>query len=69
MNEKQIVRINFFLDQKHWATRFLYNVPRVGDELRFSGDLFFKVQRIVWPMDEEKNRHERCNIEIAEVDS
>ena len=61
------VRIHFFVDGDHWASRFLYHVPRVGDEVRFNEDEYFTVKRLVWPMDEEDNRHERCNIEIVKT--
>ena len=31
------------------------NVPRVGDELRFQRDKFFRVTRVIWVYDESDN--------------
>lgn len=46
MEEKQKVRVHFILDQAHWASRFLYNIPRVGDEVRFNNDSFLKLKAL-----------------------
>ena len=67
MSETGKVQVHFFVDGEHWATRHLYNVPRVGDETRFNDDKYFTVKRLIWPMDEDHCRHERCNIELIKA--
>lgn len=42
--------------------------PRVGDELRFAEELFYKVVRLVWIYDEPEAQFSRLNIEIENVD-
>jgi len=42
----------------------IYFAPRVGDELRFIGDRFYKVTRLVWVYDEPEAHFSRLNIEI-----
>ena len=67
MQEVKKVKVHFFVDDKCWAARFIYHVPRVGDEVRFHGDKYFTVKMLVWPMDEEECPHERCNIVLEKV--
>lgn len=41
--------------------------PSVGDELRFYGDKFYKVVRLVFIYDEPEAQFSRLNIEIIEA--
>lgn len=41
--------------------------PRVGDELRFAEERYFKVVRLVWVYDEPEAEFSRLNIEIVEA--
>lgn len=41
--------------------------PRVGDELRFAGEKYFTVVRLVWVYDEPEAQFSRLNIEIKEA--
>ena len=47
------------------------HIPRVGDELRFEGDKFFRVTRIVWVYDESDNWWDgaRANIGMETIDN
>ncbi len=59
-----MVKLHFIDPSKEsslFATRMLEHVPRVGDELRFSEFIFFRVKRVVWCYDEG---YERANVEI-----
>ena len=67
MDKTGKVKIHFFVDNEYWACRYLFHVPRAGDEVRFHDEKYFTVKRLIWPMDEESNRHERCNIELIEA--
>ena len=67
MQEVKKVKIHFFVNGKRWAVRFLCRIPKIGDKVRFSGDKYFTVKMLVWPMDEEECLHERCNIVLEKV--
>ena len=41
--------------------------PRVGDELRFAGERYFTVIRLVWVYDEPEAEFSRLNIGIVEA--
>lgn len=41
--------------------------PRVGDELRFAGERYYTVVRLVWIYDEPEAQFSRLNIEIKEA--
>lgn len=41
--------------------------PRVGDELRFAGEKYFTVTRLVWVYDEPEAKFTRLNIGIKEA--
>lgn len=41
--------------------------PSVGDELRFVGDRFYTVTRLVWIYDEPEAEFSRLNIGISEA--
>lgn len=45
-----------------FARRLVTTVPRVGDELRFTGDRYFKVTLVVWVYDEPDCSYERVNV-------
>ncbi|WP_305821360.1 hypothetical protein [Massilia brevitalea] len=56
----------------HGERGLLYRVliafaPRVGDELRFPGEKYFSVVRLVWVYDEPEAKFARLNVEIKEV--
>ena len=67
MTQTGNIQIHFFVKDEKFAVRVVRNAPRVGDEVRFSDERYFKVNRLVWAYDEE-NRHERVNIELVNVD-
>lgn len=49
-----------------FSRNVVQHTPRVGDELRFSGERYFIVKRVVWCYDEPKDGldRERANVEI-----
>jgi len=61
------VKIHFFCNNQHLYSQSTYHVPRVGDELRFLGEKFYAVKRIVWAYDETNIDSDRVNIEIVKV--
>jgi len=61
-----MIRIHFFLKQKQIADRTVARAPHVGDELRMSATVFYRVVRRVWCYDEDKS-YDRCNIELEDV--
>lgn len=42
--------------------------PRVGDELRFSGEKFYTVVKLVWIYDEPEAKFSRLNVGIKEAE-
>ena len=48
------------------ARLYLDFAPRVGDELRFQGEKYYKVSRIVWVYDEPESRMQRVNIGLVD---
>lgn len=58
-----------FIHEQHGALyRHLISfAPRVGDELRFAGDRFFTVTRLVWIYDEPGAKFTRLNVGIKEA--
>lgn len=58
-----------FVHAKH-GVLYMFTIefaPRVGDELRFHGNKFFTVKRLVWIYDEPEAHFSRLNIEIVEA--
>ena len=52
------------------ATKRYGNCPRVGDEIRLSGDRFYTVKRIVWCFDEGSDGGcDRVNIGAVPADT
>ena len=49
------------------ARRAITHVPRVGDEIRFHGERYFKVTLVVWVMDEDECPYERVNIGVVDA--
>lgn len=47
----------------------IHFAPRVGDELRFSDDCFYKVVRLVWIFDEPEAHFTRLNIEVGDIEA
>lgn len=48
------------------ARRYIDFVPRVGDELRFEGEKYYKVTLVVWVYDEPENPSQRVNIGLVD---
>ena len=49
------------------SKKLVYNVPRIGDELRLGGMLaekFYKVIQVLWVYDEPESPYERVNIGV-----
>lgn len=46
----------------------LHHVPRVGDEVRFAENVYYKVLTVVWVYDEDESPYERANIGITEAE-
>ncbi len=65
MADLQTIEVKYFLDNKEWATRSLYHVPDIGDEVIFNGDQLYKVVRRVWPMGTTALVCSRCKIDLA----
>lgn len=52
-----MIRVHFIVEGgEKFAVRLLDQIPRVGDELRFTRDRFFTVTRVVWCYDEDTPR-------------
>lgn len=66
MKNKFYIFAHYIVDNKKQHQQSICYAPRVGDELRFSGNVFFKVVRLVWPMDEDDD-HTRLNIELERI--
>ena len=51
------VRLHFIIEgaDEVFLRENVAHVPRVGDELRFEGDKFFRVTRVIWVYDEGSN--------------
>lgn len=65
---EQKIKVHFCTkEQGCIMKRVIHHAPRVGDELRFAGDKFYTVVRLVWVYDEPEAHFSRLNIEIAEV--
>jgi hypothetical protein len=47
--------------------RFIKFAPRVGDELRLTGGLYYTVTRLVWVYDEPESPFSRLNIGIKDA--
>ena len=62
------IKAHFIHAEKGLLYRLLIEfAPRVGDELRFAGEKFFTVVRLVWVYDEPGAHFSRLNIEIREI--
>ncbi len=72
MNElKKQIKIHFIdIDKKSSkviAIKTEYYVPVVGNEIRLSENLFYKVEKIVWVYDEPEAGFSRVNIGVSKV--
>lgn len=66
--------VRFFDPHGEYATRMWFHVPRVGDEIMLgaghryyadaAGKAAFKVLRVVWGTEGERDRFECVNIEL-----
>jgi len=73
MNELQKqIKIHFIdintKSDKVIAIKTEYYVPRVGDEIRLSENLFYKVEMVVWIYDEPMEKFSRVNIGVSKVE-
>lgn len=62
------VRVTFFLGNTKWASRDLFYVPRVGEEVVLRSDKIFSVEHIVWILDRDHDSYDKCNIVIKEIE-
>lgn len=70
MSDSRKVNCRFIHEKKGLLfIRTVYHVPRVGDELRISENLYFEVTAVVWVYDEEVYPFARANIGIIEAQS
>ena len=68
MSGNRTISAHFIHAEKGLLYRLLLAfAPRVGDELRFAGDKFFTVERLLWVYDEPASQFSRLNIEIKEA--
>lgn len=49
------------------AQPLLQHAPRVGDELRLDGYRYYKVVKVVWPLDENESLYTRINIGVKKI--
>jgi hypothetical protein len=49
-------------DNRIIGKKLVSSVPRPNDELRMGGEIYYKVNRVVWVYDELDNPFERVNI-------
>lgn len=65
MSEK--IHIHFIEEcsGKMIAQPVVYHAPRVGDEIRLSGERYYKVNRLIWCYDEPNLPRERLNVGVT----
>jgi hypothetical protein len=55
-------KVHGFLDNKKVIDFHIEHLPRTGDTVRFSGEIYGKVTEIVWCMDEDNRTGTRVNM-------
>lgn len=71
MIRMHVIRIEAGTSDSPIAILFVHAVPRVGDEIRLSSTTFFKVERIVWCLDEADRwarNIQRVNIGVKAIE-
>ena len=64
----QSIKVHFILESGGLFARLrLHHAPRVGDELRFSNERYYRVTRLVWAYDEDDEPGQRLNVGMEEV--
>lgn len=67
-NLRKTIKAHFVHPTDGMVGKFtIEHAPRVGDELRFPGEIFFKVARLVWVYDEPEAQFTRLNIEVHDI--
>lgn len=57
-------KVHGYLDSKRVIDWRMEHIPRVGDTMRFHGDVYGKVTEVIWCMDEPDTEGQRVNIRI-----
>ncbi len=57
-------KVHGFLNEKRVINWHMEHIPRVGDTMRFYGDMYYKVTEVIWCMDEPDTEGQRVNIRI-----
>lgn len=57
-------KVHGYLDNVQHINWRMEHIPRIGDTVRFSPDMFGKVTEVVWCLDEDRGEGERVNIRI-----
>lgn len=62
------ISAHFIHEEKGMLARMTINhAPRVGDEIRLQGELYFKVTRLIWVYDEPEHPFQRLNIGLVDL--
>ena len=57
-------KVHGYLDEKKVIDWRMEHIPRIGDTMRFSGNVYGLVTEVVWCMDEPSPEGQRVNIRI-----
>lgn len=52
---------------KHLLRPIMRSVPRVGDELRISDKNYWKVNSVIWCLDEDDSPYTRINLGVEKI--
>lgn len=65
-----MIKPHIFLDGERRYEASMHAVPRVGDTLRFHGEIYGKVTEVIWCLDENNLKEQRVNILVeSEISS
>lgn len=56
--------VHGFLDNKRVINHQMEHIPRVGDTVRFSEEIYGTVTEVIWCMDEKNYEGQRVNLRI-----
>jgi len=59
-----MIKPHIFLDGERRYEASMHAVPRVGDTLRFHGEIYGKVTEVIWCLDENNLKEQRVNIRV-----
>ena len=57
-------KVHGYLDGKRVINWRMEHLFRIGDTVRFAGDIYAKVTEVIWCMDEPSNEGQRVNVRV-----